>query len=344
MPKITLIFFQFISFSLGFSALVVSIYQYIKYKEKSLHYYILFLILFTIRIVLNNILFLLRSSSDILSPVLLKSLLLFYQITTDLTFLMILALPVLFHSLLSVHFKKTANIIFYILIILCIALNFYPYMFGIFGGLSNYPVKLITDVESLMMVFIFIYLGIILFLYYPKTTEKQKKRTLFVIFISFLTFTLYDYFIAKNTYIFNFTDVYLPLWFNIGFYSFWNLFFLIFTGYNHQMVLLAADVIELNPSFLERFGISGREKEVIGMVLSGKTNQDIADKLFISLKTVKNHIHNIFQKTGAKTRMELSFIIRDFSKMNPKSHCHSLILRVEYYIIIKRKYFFGVSQ
>ncbi len=318
MIKLPLIFFQFISFSLGFSAFVVAVYQYLKHKEKSIRYYIIFLALFTVRIVLNNILFLLRSSSDIMSPVLLKSLLLFYQITTDLTFLMILAVPVLFHSLLIVPFKKYANIIFYILIFLCIVLNFYPYIFGIFGGLSNYPVKLITDSESLMMIFIFIYLAIILFLFYPKTAEKQKKRTLFAIFISFLTFSLYDYFIAKNTYIFNFTDAYLPLWFNIGFYSFWNLFFLIFTGYNHQRVVSTPDVIELNPPFLERFGISGREKEVIGMVLSGKTNQDIADKLFISLKTVKNHIHNIFQKTGAKTRMELSFIIRDFSKMNPK--------------------------
>ena len=37
-------------------------------------------------------------------------------------------------------------------------------------------------------------------------------------------------------------------------------------------------------------------------------NQQIADKLFISLQTVKDHNHHIFRKTGVRNRMQLARI------------------------------------
>lgn len=56
---------------------------------------------------------------------------------------------------------------------------------------------------------------------------------------------------------------------------------------------------------LEGFGISKRELEVIHLICQGRTNQEIADALFISLKTVKDHNYRIFQKTGVRNRVEL---------------------------------------
>jgi len=56
---------------------------------------------------------------------------------------------------------------------------------------------------------------------------------------------------------------------------------------------------------LERFGITRREREVIELICQGKSNQEIADDLFISLQTVKDHNHNVFQKTGVKNRVGL---------------------------------------
>lgn len=53
------------------------------------------------------------------------------------------------------------------------------------------------------------------------------------------------------------------------------------------------------------FGISEREAEVVDLLGRGLTNKDIAEKLFISPGTVKNHIYNIYQKTGVQTRVEL---------------------------------------
>lgn len=65
--------------------------------------------------------------------------------------------------------------------------------------------------------------------------------------------------------------------------------------------------------FVMKFGISSREKEVIELICKGKSNQDISDALFISLQTVKDHIHRIYLKTGVKNRVQLSNLIRTFS-------------------------------
>jgi DNA-binding CsgD family transcriptional regulator len=59
-------------------------------------------------------------------------------------------------------------------------------------------------------------------------------------------------------------------------------------------------------SLAEACGISKREEEVIHLVCQGLTNQEIADRLFISLKTVKDHNYRIFQKTGVRNRVELT--------------------------------------
>jgi DNA-binding CsgD family transcriptional regulator len=67
----------------------------------------------------------------------------------------------------------------------------------------------------------------------------------------------------------------------------------------------------LGQTFKEDFGISKREQEVIQLICRGLTNQEIADTLFISLKTVKDHNYRIFQKTGVRNRVELVQLARE---------------------------------
>ena len=52
--------------------------------------------------------------------------------------------------------------------------------------------------------------------------------------------------------------------------------------------------------------LSGREKEVVQLVAQGFRNKEIGEKLFISEQTVKNHMHNIFDKLGVSDRLELA--------------------------------------
>jgi DNA-binding NarL/FixJ family response regulator len=50
--------------------------------------------------------------------------------------------------------------------------------------------------------------------------------------------------------------------------------------------------------------LSRREREVLGLVAEGLNNRAIAERLFISENTVKNHVRNIHEKLGVHTRME----------------------------------------
>jgi len=50
--------------------------------------------------------------------------------------------------------------------------------------------------------------------------------------------------------------------------------------------------------------LTEREFEVLCLIGQGKTNQEIADELFIGIKTVKTHVSNIFQKLGVEDRTQ----------------------------------------
>jgi DNA-binding NarL/FixJ family response regulator len=52
--------------------------------------------------------------------------------------------------------------------------------------------------------------------------------------------------------------------------------------------------------------LSDREKEIVQLVAQGYRNREIGEKLFISEQTVKNHLHNIFDKLGVSDRLELA--------------------------------------
>ncbi len=51
--------------------------------------------------------------------------------------------------------------------------------------------------------------------------------------------------------------------------------------------------------------LSAREKQILQMVVEGHTNQEIADKLFISIRTVESHKNHIMLKLGMKSTVDL---------------------------------------
>ncbi|MGO9310469.1 MAG: LuxR C-terminal-related transcriptional regulator [Spirochaetia bacterium] len=60
--------------------------------------------------------------------------------------------------------------------------------------------------------------------------------------------------------------------------------------------------ISLLDDFVRKYGISNREREIIEMMAKGISNSAIAQNLFISTLTVKNHV---YQKTGAQNKVQL---------------------------------------
>ncbi|HEY9006668.1 response regulator transcription factor [Ohtaekwangia sp.] len=64
------------------------------------------------------------------------------------------------------------------------------------------------------------------------------------------------------------------------------------------------DVFQIDEKMLQQTGISKREYEVLELMAKGLSNQEIADKLFVSLNTIKTHSSNLFVKLDAKRRTQ----------------------------------------
>ena len=56
----------------------------------------------------------------------------------------------------------------------------------------------------------------------------------------------------------------------------------------------------------EAYGVTPRERQVIELIQAGRTNQEIADQLFLSLATVKDYNNRLFRKCGVRNRVELA--------------------------------------
>lgn len=92
----------------------------------------------------------------------------------------------------------------------------------------------------------------------------------------------------------------------------------------NEMEKMAEDIPRINlmevqsqyPSMRELqliHGLTDRESQILGLMLDGKTNEEIGKMLYIALGTVKSHTHNIFMKMNITRRSQL------ISKMNPYS-------------------------
>jgi len=69
----------------------------------------------------------------------------------------------------------------------------------------------------------------------------------------------------------------------------------------HDLMQQAAEMPER-----KTYGLTPRELEVVGCIVEGCSNKDVAKQFTISEETVKRHLSNIFDKTGVSTRLELA--------------------------------------
>lgn len=64
-----------------------------------------------------------------------------------------------------------------------------------------------------------------------------------------------------------------------------------------------AAIPELSAS--QPHGLSRREQQLVGLVRLGLTNKEIATRLNLAERTIKNHVHRIFRKVGVRDRMAM---------------------------------------
>ena len=128
------------------------------------------------------------------------------------------------------------------------------------------------------------------------------KRTIIIyglalaVLIFFLKFIEYKFFVRD-----------LSLEFYIGAIA---IFFTVLGVWAGLKLTKKKTVIITNPAFqfdqtrLDEHSISKREYEVLELIAKGLSNQEIADKLFVSLNTVKTHSSNLFLKLEVSRRTQ----------------------------------------
>ncbi len=66
--------------------------------------------------------------------------------------------------------------------------------------------------------------------------------------------------------------------------------------------------------------LSSREREIVILVAQGFKNKEMAERMFISEQTVKNHLHNIFDKLGVSDRLELALYAIHHNMHDPQQN------------------------
>ncbi|MCE7991626.1 MAG: DNA-binding response regulator [Roseivirga sp.] len=62
--------------------------------------------------------------------------------------------------------------------------------------------------------------------------------------------------------------------------------------------------VEIDQERIQNLGISQRELEVLNLISTGLSNQEIGEKLFVSESTIKTHVSNLFVKLDVKRRTQ----------------------------------------
>ena len=71
-----------------------------------------------------------------------------------------------------------------------------------------------------------------------------------------------------------------------------------------QIVAMVEAAARPSSSSVDLVGLTGREMEVLELIAEGLTNQEIADRVFISINSVKTYIRSAYRKIGVNSRSQ----------------------------------------
>lgn len=213
------------------------------------------------------------------------------------------------HELFKVPYRKKARIFIYILCIIFLVNMFMPWS----ARIDRTGINLKLGTGFYISEFVF-YSGILYtlisgFIYRKNLIDGRVRKM--IVFFEILTAVFLPLFIIEelNGMFFDipfvFQDFSETSFVYPVYYQLFNFILLYQVLKNRLLFSLELSDSEISERFTGSYSISNREKEIIELVARGLSNKEIADRLFISYQTVKNHIYSIFQKTGAANRVEL---------------------------------------
>jgi len=143
--------------------------------------------------------------------------------------------------------------------------------------------------------------GIIALFYIKKATTYEEERLLKGISATFLPLLVLfplDLLFFRESY------------FKLVYLSFAILAAYLYYFISRRYILTYEQAEVTNGQILKEYGISDREAEIIGLLIEGLSNQQIAKQLYISPNTVKTHIKNIYAKVGVNNRLQLFSLLK----------------------------------
>lgn len=143
--------------------------------------------------------------------------------------------------------------------------------------------------------------GIIALVYVKKATTYEEERLLKGIISTFLPLLVLfplDLLFFRESY------------FKLVYLSFAILAAYLYYFISRRYILTYEQADVANDQILNQYGISDREAEIIGLLIEGLSNQQIAKQLYISPNTVKTHIKNIYAKVGVNNRLQLFSLLK----------------------------------
>lgn len=288
MRHIVFAFYVF-AFAAGFAALVFAVHLYKRYRIVALKNFSIFLL--SLQLFMWG--FIARAYNSVAKDIPEPAMGLIVRIIETAAGLIYIAnAPFFYHNLTGRIVTRAGTIVTAILVTAMLALD----SVYVVTGNTNLAMRFIVPAFYASVAY-----GIVLIAVRLKSITdpvlKKAIRTFFILSAAFFPLFLLDVFALPPNFLWGLSS--MPVY----------LFVLSILGLRFSAVYFDHPAYFENdrPSgyFLEKFDISPRESEIVVLLRQGMSNKEIAGNLFVSPKTVENHIYSIYQKTGVKNRVEL---------------------------------------
>ena len=293
------ILYFFITLLIGSISCVIGIFFYLKTKEKLILYYLYFYIAYTLMIFLGLFDLYIRTNVPNL-PSIIEHISSYFMEFPVLYFLMF-TIPFYSHYIFSAPRANAKNKILGFVILLAFVGQHFTEM--LFGG----SVDSIGDViEDILLIYVVLYSAVMGLVFYRRITDTIRKT--FAFYFLLLLWIYIPGIIADTLY-----DGFFSLEFYPTLYCGYSIVYthLIIKHFTH--IPLERLQLTISQDFITKHNISSRETEILSLILQGKSNKQIGDKLFISQSTVKTHISNLFNKCRVKSRYALITLLSKIS-------------------------------
>jgi DNA-binding CsgD family transcriptional regulator len=282
--------FIIVSTAVGIGVIIVSILLYRKESSKTLGYFIGLLLALTL-LVLSDLTPAYSRISLANTERITYILCLLFHISGEV--LLIFILPVLTHCIISKPISPRRNVLYKGIGILYAGSSFLRFI-------PRY--QTLNDIRFFLLYLAFYWaLGMVIANHKEIKIKELRSAvrsllattTVFFPFMIIQQFREYIPFLSTG-------KLPAPFAFILCYFS-WNIIIIYYASkYFFSPVSRASFTI--SEIFIQQYNITNREREIINLIVKGCSNTEIGKKLFISPKTVRNHVYNIYQKIGVNNR------------------------------------------